>query len=379
MTPAAPSDSAAAENAAAEAERREASRPAEEELGDLIPMRPDERIDAARVGAYLAGKVPGAAGVPEIVQFAGGKANLTYLLRYPGVEYVLRRPPLGPVAPRSHDMGREYRVLSVLYRAFPLAPRAWLYCEEPAIVGAPFVVMERREGIVIRNDMPARYLGRPGLNRRISEMVVGVLAQFHAVEPKAVGLETLGRAEGFAERQLAGWYQRWQAAQTEPMPQVDELIAWLERRVPEPQSAALVHNDFKLDNVMVDPADPARAVAVFDWDMCTLGDPLLDLGTLLGYWTEAGDPEVRRAFTTMPTHLPGFLTRREVAELYAMRSGRHLRDLPFYEVFGIFKIAVIIQQIYVRWVRGQTQDARFSDFARRVRGLIDAAWACARA
>jgi aminoglycoside phosphotransferase (APT) family kinase protein len=379
MTLAAPADSVAADSAATEADRREAGGSAEEEAGDLIPMRPDERIDAPRVGAFLAGKVPGAAGVPEIVQFAGGKANLTYLLRYPGAEYVLRRPPLGPVAPRSHDMAREYRVLSVLYRAFPLAPRAYLYCEEPAIVGAPFLVMERRRGVVIRNEMPARYLDRRGLNRRISEMAVGVLAQFHAVEPEAVGLETLGRAEGFAARQVAGWYQRWQASQTEPMAQVDELIAWLGRRLPLPQSAALVHNDFKLDNLMVDAADPARPVAVLDWDMCTLGDPMMDLGTLLGYWTQAGDPEIRKIFTTMPTHLPGFLTRREVAELYATRSGRHLRDLPFYEVFGIFKIAVIIQQIYVRWVRGQTQDARFSDFGERVRGLIDAAWACARA
>jgi len=344
---------------------------------DLIPMRPDERIDPARVGAYLAGRLPGAEGTPEVEQFSGGKANLTYLLRYPGCEYVLRRPPLGPVAPRAHDMGREYRVLSVLHRAFPYAPRAYLYEESSEVVGAPFLIMERREGIVIRNEMPPDLLGRPELYARISAMLVEVLADLHAVRPEAVGLERLGRPEGFTERQVAGWYQRWEGARTEDSPRFEAVYRWLAGRVPPSQGVSLVHNDFKLDNVMLAADDPGRPVAVFDWDMCTLGDPLTDLGTLLGYWTEATDDESRQAFAIMPSNLPGFLTRAELAERYAARSGRDLSELAFYETFGLFKIAVIIQQIYVRWVRGQTRDERFSTFGRRVRGLIDSAHACA--
>ena len=345
---------------------------------ELIEMRPDERIDAVKVGAFLEGRLPGAQGVPDVLQFEGGKANLTYLLRYRpedggALEYVLRRPPLGPVAPKSHDMGREYTVLSLLYRAYPLAPRAFFYSEDAAVVGAPFLVMERRRGIVIRQELPAPFRGQRALNRRISEMIVDALADLHAVDPYAIGLGDLGRPEGFMERQVRGWAGRWEAAKTEAVPRFDEVHSWLDANLPPAPRTSLVHNDFKLDNMMVDAADPGRPVAVFDWDMCTLGDPLADLGTLLGYWTEPGDSDARKAFAVMPTEEPGFPTRAQVTRRYAERHGVDVAHIRWYEVFGIWKTAVVIQQIYVRLHRGQTKDERFRSYGRRALSLIDSA------
>jgi aminoglycoside phosphotransferase (APT) family kinase protein len=341
---------------------------------ELIPMRPDERIDPIGVGKFLEGKLPSASGTPEIEQFAGGHANLTYLLRYPDREYVLRRPPLGPVAARSHDMGREYRVLSVLYKAYALAPRAYLFSEDASAVGAPFLIMERRRGIVIRQEMPARYLARPELYRRMSEAIIDAMVELHAVDPAAVGLEKLGRPQGFMERQVDGWYHRWEAAKTEEVPLVEEVAAWLRGNIPPAQSASLVHLDFKLDNAMLDGEDPATIVAVLDWDMGTLGDPLIDLGLLLGYWAEAGDSEDRSAFRAMPTHLAGFYTRGELVARYGERSGKDMGDIRFYEIFALFRLGVVLQQMYVRWFRGQTQDERFRDHQPRVGRLMRMAW-----
>ena len=358
---------------------------------ELIPMRPDERLDLRRVADYLRGKLPGVTGDPEILQFEGGKANLTYLLRYRAAggdagaggafrEFVLRRPPLGPVAPKSHDMERESRVLSVLYQAYPLAPRAYHFSRDESIVGAPFFVMERRQGIVIREKIPARFQHQPALFRRMSEMIVDALATLHLVDPQPIGLDTLGKPEGFLPRQIGGWLQRWDAAKTQDVPRFAALHDWLLARVPTPSRVSLLHNDFKLDNMMVDAEDPARAVAVFDWDMCTLGDPLADLGALLGYWTEMTDSEPRKAFSPMPTAQPGFFTRGEVIRRYAERTGIAIDPAlaRFHEIFALYKTTVIIQQIYVRFHRGQTQDRRFETYGQRALGLLDAAWELVR-
>jgi aminoglycoside phosphotransferase (APT) family kinase protein len=348
------------------------------EFLELIPMRPDERLDVAKVSAFLADKLP-VSGLPEILQFEGGKANLTYLLRYAAgpegpKEFVLRRPPLGPVAPSAHDMGREYRVLSVLYKAYSYAPRAYLYSEDTSIVGAPFLVMERRKGIVIRQTMPSRFLGKADLTRRMSQMIAERLADLHAVDPKTVGLEGLGKPEGFMARQVKGWGGRWDAAKTTDVPLFYRTWDWLNAHLPPSPRVSLVHNDFKLDNMMVDADDPATCVGVFDWDMCTVGDPLADLGTLLGYWTESADSEDRTAFAVMPTNLPGWYTRKELVQRYAERSGTDVSHIRFYEVFAMWKTAVVIQQIYVRFHRGQTQDTRFKEYGVRANGLIAAAW-----
>jgi aminoglycoside phosphotransferase (APT) family kinase protein len=340
---------------------------------ELIPVRADEGLDSARLAAWLRGKLPGAEAVLELGQFGGGHANLTYLLRFGETEYVLRRPPLGPIAPSSHDMVREHRVLADLWRVYPLAPRSFLLCADEAVIGAPFHVMERRRGIVIRTDLPARFQGDAGLARRIGETIVDALADLHKVDPAAAGLGELGRPDGFAERQLAGWTKRWHAAKEVDDPRLDAVAAWLHAERPPSQATSLLHNDPKLDNMIVGGEDPARAVAVLDWDMCTRGDPLMDLGYLLTFWGEAGDPEPWIGAASMPTWREGFPSRAEAIQRYAVNTGFDLGAIQWYHVFGTFKIAVVLQQIYIRFVRGQTQDQRFAPFGARVAALIDKA------
>jgi aminoglycoside phosphotransferase (APT) family kinase protein len=353
------------------------------EAAELIDERPDERLDTSRLEPYLRAHVPGAEGPLTVRQFGGGKANLTYLLRFSMHEFVLRRPPLGPIPPGAHDMRREHRVLSVLHRRYPLAPESLLLCEDESIIGAVFIVEERRHGFVIRDDIPPEFAGRPELNRRIGEALVDALADLHLVPPADVGLDDLGRPEGYIERQLAGWTKRWQLAQGGEEAERSEalwapVIDWLGRRLPKSGSAALLHNDFRLDNCLLDTADPARIVAVLDWDMCTQGDPLADLGYLLNYWVEPNDPPEWREIASMPTWRDGFPSRAEAIQRYAKRTGLDAGAVGWHQVFAAFKLAVIIQQIYIRFVRGQTQDQRFRYYWRRVLGLAEKARGLAR-
>lgn len=329
-------------------------------------MRVDERLDEERLAGYLHGKLPGTAHVPLVRQFGGGAANLTYLLDYGTYEYVLRRPPLGPLAQSAHDMAREFSVLSVLHRAFPYAPRAFLYCDNREVIGAEFFVMERCRGIVVRQSMPEAFATIPDAARRMSIALVDILAKFHAVDYEALGLGDLGKPQGFITRQVEGWYRRWQAAKREDLADMDTLYEWLKANQPQSQAHSLVHNDYKLDNVMFDPADPGRVQAVFDWDMCTLGDPLNDLGALLCYWTEATDPPYLRSMAMMPTGKQGFMTRRELVQRYAEASGRSVHHVSFYHALGLFRLTVIIAQIYIRYERGQTQDKRFTSFGEMI-------------
>lgn len=327
---------------------------------DIIEVRPDERLDERRLADYLAGRLPGSDHAPTVRQFGGGAANLTYLLDYGTHEYVLRRPPLGPVAASAHDMGREYRVLSVLYQLFPYAPRAFLFCDDESIIGAPFFVMERRHGMVVRRTMPDAYRAMSNAPRRMSEALVDALAQFHAVDYEALGLGNLGKPAGFIDRQIEGWYRRWGAAKTADLPDMDAVYVWLKANQPAQTQVSLVHNDYKLDNVMLAADDPGRVVAIFDWDMCTLGDPLSDLGALLTYWTEPDDPPYLQATAMMPTGIAGFLRREELVARYAAKSGRSVDDIDFYHALGLFRLTVIVAQIYIRYARGQTQDPRFA-------------------
>ena len=344
------------------------------EAAELIDERPDERLDTMRLEPYLRAHLPGAEGPLSVRQFGGGKANLTYLIGFGSSEFVLRRPPLGPIPPGAHDMRREHRVLSVLHRRYPLAPKSMLLCEDESVIGAVFVVHERRHGFVIRDDVPAEFAGRPELNRRIGEALVDALAELHLVSPAEVGLDDLGRPEGFLERQLSGWTKRWHAAQggveTErAASEMAPVIDWLERQLPNSGAAVLLHNDYRLDNCLLDMADPAHIVGVLDWDMCTQGDPLADLGYVLNYWVEPGDPEEWRQIAAMPTWREGFPSRAEAIRRYAARTGSDVGAIDWYQVFAAFKLAVIIQQIYIRFVRGQTQDRRFEFYWRRVLGL----------
>lgn len=333
-----------------------------QDTGGVIPVREGEDFDHHVLAEYLKGKLPASDRALEVLQFAGGHANLTYLLRYGDAEYVLRRPPLGPVAPSSHDMGREYRVLSVLYRAYPAAPRAFLYCEDPAVIGAPFFVMERRRGIVVSRQVPPEFGGGndPVANRKMSEVLIDTLADLHEVDPRRVGLETLGRPDGFLRRQVDGWAGRYDRAKTGDVPVVGEVVQWLRDQLPPSPTPTLVHNDFRLDNMMLDSHDPGRCVAVFDWDMCTRGDPFADVGMLLSAWMEKD--EAGAGLSTIPAAVPGFLTRREAVDRYGKRRNVDVSNMPYYYVFGIFKIAVALQQIYYRYHVGQTKDERFQGF-----------------
>jgi aminoglycoside phosphotransferase (APT) family kinase protein len=274
------------------------------------------------------------------------------------------------VAATSHDMKREYRVLSKLWRAFPKAPRAFLFCDDPDVIGADFVVMERRNGIVVRHKVPDEFGGGadPVANRKLSEVVVDTLIEFHQVDPVAIDLGALGKPEGFLERQVTGWAARYERARTDDVPIADEINQWLLDHRPESPPFTLVHNDWKLDNMAVATDDPGRCVAVYDWDMCTLGDPLCDFGTLLGLWSNAG--ESLAGNNPMPTQTPGFLTREEVTRRYCDRLGFDPAVVPYYIVFGTFKMAVVLQQIYYRYHVGQTHDERFAGMGQIAQSLF---------
>jgi aminoglycoside phosphotransferase (APT) family kinase protein len=339
------------------------------EVPETAPIREGEDFDQVRVEAWLKQHVPGLQGKLEALQFPGGHANLTYLVRFGERELVVRRPPLGPVAPKSHDMAREYKVLSKLADHFAPAPHAYAFCDDESVMGAPFVVMERRRGVVVRGIFPAEFERFPDVRRRMSEGLIDAMADFHDVDYQAIGLADLGRPEGYVTRQVEGWYGRWERAKNVELPEFEALHEWLAAELPVSPGASLVHNDLKFDNAMLDPEDPGRVVAILDWDMTTLGDPLIDLGTLLGYWAQADDPPERGA-TAAITAQPGFPTRAEITRRYAERRGIDAAHIPWYEAFALWKTAVVLQQIYIRFVRGQTQDARFEALGGRVPVLV---------
>ena len=339
---------------------------------ELIAVRPDERLDVERLEPYLRAHLPQTDGAFAVGQFGGGHANLTYLIRFGETEYVLRRPPLGPIAPSAHDMKREHHVLAALYERFPLAPRSFLLCTDPAIIGAEFQVMERRNGIVIRRAMPGRF-NDPVTCRRVGDMLVDRLAEFHAIKPADVGLGDWGKPAGFIARQCEGWIKRWGAAKDREYGYAEPFIAWLRANLPNAGDVTLVHNDYKLDNVLVASDDPARMVAMLDWDMCTRGDPLVDLGYLLDYWTQADDDPSWASAAAMPTSELGFPTRAEAAQRYARTTGRDLSELHWYVMLNLFRTIVILAQIYRRYLSGQTQDARFANFGERIAGLFEKA------
>jgi aminoglycoside phosphotransferase (APT) family kinase protein len=334
-------------------------------VNDTIDIRPDEMLDVSRLEPYLRSRLLGAEGAFSLRQFGNGHANLTYLVCFADREYVLRRPPHGPLPRGSHDMQREYRVLSVLWRSFPLAPQAFMLCTDPSVIGTEFVLMERRRGIVIQNMLPPALASDAMARRRLSENFIDTLAGLHAVDYARLGLKSLGKPQGYLSRQLQGWMERWVAAETPVMEDADYLIKALIARVPASGAPSLVHNDFKLDNAIVDADDPSRLVAILDWDMCTLGDPLVDLGYVLSLWKEPDDPETT-AVGIMPTDTVGFLSRAQLVERYARSTGRDCSRIAWYHAFSIFRLAVILQQIYARYVRGQTQDQRFRELNRSV-------------
>ncbi len=334
---------------------------------DTAPVRTGEELDLTALQAYLNGRIAGAERGIELEQFPGGHSNLTYLLRIAGEEYVLRRAPLGPVPPKAHDMAREFHVLAAVHPHFPPAPKPYLLCEDAGILGAVFYLMQRRRGAVLRDSIPSGFTGEA-----VSKAFLDCLIQLHSIDIVRHNLTGLGKPQGFVERQVRGWSERWQRAKTEESPASDRVIAYLRDKLPPDGPPTLVHNDFKLDNLMLRADDPSRVEAVLDWEMATVGDPLVDLGLTLCYW-DPPDKQVREGPVPCLTTGPGWLTRDQLIAEYTRRTGRDMSALPFHEILGIFKLAVIVQQIYYRWFRGQTTDARFANFNVRVRSLMEGA------
>ncbi len=325
------------------------------------PVRAGEELDAARLEAYLRHAVPALAGPVVVEQFPSGYSNLTYLIRAGDREVILRRPPIGVNIKSAHDMGREYRILAGLVQVYPRVPRPLAYCDDASVLGAPFYVMERVRGVILRSSLPEGAAMGPVEMRSLSEAFIDNLADLHSVDYVAAGLGDLGRPEGYVERQIRGWTTRYQNARTDDIPSIERVAGWLQEHRPADSSPALIHNDYKYDNVVLDPQRLSRIIAVLDWEMATIGDPLMDLGTTLGYWVDANDPEAwARAGITALTPQPGNLTRAELVERYARRTGRNPSRAVFYYVYGLFKIAVIVQQIYMRYKKGLSQDPRFA-------------------
>jgi aminoglycoside phosphotransferase (APT) family kinase protein/phosphosulfolactate phosphohydrolase-like enzyme len=338
---------------------------------DTIRVREGEGFDLEAVERYLREHIDGLPeGELKVRQFPSGASNLTYLLEVGDWEGVLRRPPFGPVPPKAHDMGRESGVLMRLHEAYPLAPKPYFFCDDESVIGAPFYVMERRRGVVVDDEFPEGVVPTRELCQGISRAVADTLAELHAVEPGEAGLGDLGRPEGFLKRQLEGWIGRYEKARTDKIGEVGPLTDWLARGVPESPEPTIIHNDYKLNNLVLNPGDLTEVRAVLDWEMATVGDPLFDLAVSLSYWTEPGDSQELKEVMPTVTSTPGFMTRAEFVERYAEKSGRDLSEMHWYMVFGYFKLAAILQQIYARWKKGQTKDERFADFDGRVRTLI---------
>lgn len=340
-------------------------------MSDTRPVRPGEELPLGALTAWLAQHVPHLGAVRDVSQFPGGFSNLTYLLHCQHGEAVLRRPPHG-VAPggTAHDMPREAGILSVCeLRGIP-APTAYAVCDDPAVIGAPFYVMERVRGLILRGaTAPSPFT--PDTFRRLSEQFVDTLVAIHGATPSDPVIGGLGRPMGYVGRQVEGWTQRWERSRTDDVPAMERLAAWLAERQPGESGACLVHNDYKYDNLVLDPADPSRIIAVLDWEMATLGDPLLDVGTSLAYWVEAGDHPAFKALGLGVTALPGNYTRAELWTRYLERSGRAMRSVAWYHAFGLFKVAVIAQQIFARYRQGLTADERFARLGEAV-GLLAA-------
>lgn len=335
--------------------------------------RPGEELDVTSLQTYLDDQVPGFGLINEVAQFPGGYSNLTYLLKTPEHEYVLRRPPFGAKDIKGgHDMGREFRVLTMLQQAgYARIPQPVVFCDDELVMGCRFYVMVRVPGVILRAQTAPKMSIPADVMHRLSASLVDSLVDLHAIDIQATGLIALGKPEGYVRRQVEGWHKRYGAAQTDDIPGMDALARYLTQQLPpETPSPTLLHNDFKYDNVVLNADDLTSIRAILDWEMCTVGDPLMDVGTSLSYWAEADDDPFRKTFNL--TWLPGNLTRQEFARRYADRSGRDVSNLLYYYVFGLFKNAVVIQQIYGRYKKGLTQDLRFAGLLAGVQALAQA-------
>lgn len=326
------------------------------------PVRPDEALPLERLLPWIAARIPEATGAPEISQYAGGASNWTYRLKFEGADLILRRPPAGTRAKSAHDMAREYRLQATLAPHFPLVPPMRALCEEEDVIGAEFYLMDRLEGIIPRKNLPRGLDLPPQDVRRMCENVLDALIALHGVDIQSANLAHLGAGEGYARRQIDGWSRRYREARTWNVPKGTRIMDWLDANLPEEGPLCLTHNDFRFDNVVLDPKDPTRVIGVLDWELATIGDPLMDLGNLLAYWVEPGDDRIARATRRQPTTLPGMMSRAEVIAYYCAATGHDPRALAYYQVYGLFRLSAIVQQIYFRYHHKETRNPAFRRF-----------------
>ena len=347
-------------------------------MSDLLDhpttIRSGEELDLGKLEPFLRQRFPDDAGSLQVRQFPSGHSNLTYSLHLGAREVVLRRPPFGSKVKSAHDMGREFRVLSQLHSVYTPAPKVLFYCDDESIIGAPFYVMEPIHGIILRKDPPPGLELNPEKTRRLSESFIENLIRLHNVDYAAVGLSDLGKPQGYLERQVRGWTERYYSSKTHDYLEVEKIAAWMRERIPSTRDVSLIHNDYKYDNVVLDSADPTTILGVLDWEMCTIGDSLADLGTTLAYWIDTTDPEEMQQLRGGPTAHPGSFTRSEVVHFYSQKTGRDVSDIAFYVVLARFKLAVIVQQIYYRYSQGLTTDGRFVAMPDRIKMILRACW-----
>lgn len=333
-------------------------------------IRDGEALDLENLRSFLRENISGIDETSSLIaaQFPRGFSNLTYSLQIGKKDLVLRRPPFGAKIKSAHDMSREYKILSNLIKVYPKVPEPLAYCEDDAVIGAPFYIMERVKGVILRPKRPSELQPSAAQMTNIATAMIDTFVELHAVDFKAAGLADLGRPEGYVQRQIEGWIKRYQKAKTDDISQMESLARWLTDNMPPDSGAALIHNDYKYDNLSLNPDNLGDVIAVLDWEMATLGDPLMDLGTSLGYWMDPDDPPEFKQMQLSPTTLPGNPSRAEVAEIYARKSGRNIDQIVFYYAYGLYKIAVIVQQIYARYKSGHTSDPRFTNLIHAVRG-----------
>jgi len=340
--------------------------------------RPGEELDLTKLYPYLHEHFPDEAGSLQVRQYPSGHSNLTYWLQLGARELVLRRPPFGSKVKSAHDMSREFRVLSKLHAVYSPAPEVLRYCGDEAVLGAPFYVMRPIHGVILRQQLPSGLEFPPETARRLSESFIENLICLHRVDYEAAGLGDLGKPEGYLQRQVRGWTDRYFAAKTHDYPEAQKIATWMQEHMPVTTSTSLIHNDYKYDNLILHSRDITKIVGLLDWEMCTIGDPLTDLGTALAYWIDPADPEELQHLRWGPTTQPGSFTRAEIAQYYAQQTGCDTSEIAFYLTFARFKLAVIVQQIYYRYHQGLTADKRFASMPERVQLLVRASWDCAQ-
>lgn len=335
-------------------------------IDEAKAIREGEDLDVAVVDQWLKTQVGDLEGTATIKQFPGGSSNLTYLVRYANRDLILRRPPFGTKAKSAHDMGREYRVMSALKPVYPYVPNMVAYCDDESVLGCEFYAMDRIKGVIPRKEMPSELNLSEEQVSKLCHAVVDRLIDLHKIDYKVAGLESLGKGWGYVDRQIDGWSKRFINAKTDDVPGYEKVMQWLDDNRQNQVSVCVVHGDYRLDNVVLNPEDPTEVIGILDWEMATLGDPLMDLGNTLSYWIEANDPPPMHLMRLQPTHLPGMMTRSEFFAYYCEQMGFSNVNFTFYRVYGLFRVAVILQQIYYRFYHGQTKDQRFGVYGQVV-------------